>query len=400
VNLLIVSVDSLRRDYVSRVGSAVSTPHFDRVTRDFLFHDTCFSVSSVTRPVHVSLFSGLYPFEHGIEGQQFVSMRRGTPLLFEHLLSRGYRVGAFSEAATVFRGLDLGQPVEPLALAPRAALAQLEAWMGRGRQQQSLGLFAHYWSTHAPYGAADGLAMGETADLIRTGRVDVVRRRYVRAVEETLDQKVAPLIQRLDPSLWCVVILADHGESWTPADLYHGQSLSNAVLRVPFYLHIPHTGNPPLPHSPMSLVDVFPTLASLLNLPVDYEGFGIDLRAGARAGQYLAEVCPTPAGRTDLIVPDRSTRAPGGREPDERRLWAIFNGSLKFTWDQGARSGRLERTLTEDPVDLQGATARQYCEQYERMRRESRYAGRDLEASTSRDEELLQERLRGLGYLE
>ena len=384
---------------MSRVTSDVSTPRFDGATRDFLFHDTCFSVSSVTRPVHVSLFSGLYPFEHGIEGQQYLHMRQGTPLLFEQLLCQGYRVGAFSEAATVFTGLDLGQPVEPLASTPGEALRQLDAWLGHGRQRD-LCLFAHYWSTHTPYGAADGLAMGETADLIRRGRVDVVRQRYRRAVEQTLEEKVAPLILSLDPGLWCVVILADHGESWSPADLYHGQTLTNTVLRVPFYLHIPHTGNPPLAHSPMSLVDVFPTLARLFQLPVEYEGFGIDLRSEMGAASYVAEICPAPVGQTDLTIPNGSTHLPERDEGNDRRLWSMFDRSLKFTWDQGLQSGRLEQTFTEEPVPVEREEVRQYCERYSQMRRASRYAGQPLERGDTRDEGILEERLRDLGYLE
>ena len=68
MNLLLISVDSLRLDFAPGVSAAVRTPRFS-ATRDFHLCQHCFSVSSATRPVHTSLFTGLYPFEHGIEGQ-------------------------------------------------------------------------------------------------------------------------------------------------------------------------------------------------------------------------------------------------------------------------------------------------------------------------------------------
>jgi hypothetical protein len=39
------------------------------------------------------------------------------------------------------------------------------------------------------------------------------------------EEKLAPLLQRLDLRRWAVLILGDHGESWTPEEPYHGQAL-------------------------------------------------------------------------------------------------------------------------------------------------------------------------------
>ena len=37
MNLLLISIDSLRLDFVSRMGGRVSTPRFDAATRNFGF---------------------------------------------------------------------------------------------------------------------------------------------------------------------------------------------------------------------------------------------------------------------------------------------------------------------------------------------------------------------------
>ena len=114
MNLLLISVDSLRLDFAPGVSAAVHTPRFSALTRDFHLCQHCFSVSSATRPVHTSLFTGLYPFEHGIEGQHSPAMRQGVTDLFDLCRRAGYAVGAFSEARDIFTGLSYADYIAPL----------------------------------------------------------------------------------------------------------------------------------------------------------------------------------------------------------------------------------------------------------------------------------------------
>ena len=77
MNLLMLSVDSLRWDAVARTHPhLMATPRFDRIAEVFSYTNRCFSVSTATRPVHQSVFSGLFPFEHGITGQHRRQRRR------------------------------------------------------------------------------------------------------------------------------------------------------------------------------------------------------------------------------------------------------------------------------------------------------------------------------------
>ena len=225
-----ISVDSLRLDHVGRAaGSRVQTPRFDGLTDGFALSERCFSVSSATRPVHTSLVTGLYPFEHGIQGQQDGRVRQGAPRLFRQCSEGGFDVGLFSEAASIFTGLDLGAPVEALAADAGAGLEQVRQWMRRDRSGDRC-LLLHYWSAHTPYGAADGLALGETAQLLRQGQVEEVQRRYRRAVEDVFENKVAPVLEELDLSRWAVLLFGDHGESWTPDELYHNEFFHGAPV--------------------------------------------------------------------------------------------------------------------------------------------------------------------------
>ena len=389
MNLLLISIDSLRFDYVSRTNAAVATPRFDALTEHFNFYPHCFSVSSATRPVHTSVFTGLYPFEHGVLGQNYARMRPGLPHLFNLFRQKNYAVGAFSEADIVFEGLDYAPYIQPLPVyAPESRqIVQRFLFDHRGQAQC---LFLHYWCAHTPYGAADNQAYGETARLLfGDGRSEVLGR-YRRAVIDLFEFKLAPLFEILDLSTWCVVLFGDHGESWTEEEPYHGQTLRNAVLRVPLYLHVPHTGNPALAQSVLSLIDLFPTLVSLFGLPVNYRGFGSDLFSDRCNLPYLAQIHALPL-RDDLNA--LGAPATGGLK------WALFDAVEKFTYDEALQQGKLEHTLSEEPTENEGDQTR-FLNSYAQLQKRSHYTlGWAAAVDGPGDDILLNKRLEQLGYL-
>ena len=280
---------------------------------------------------------------------------------------------------------------------PAAGLARLGEWLaataGGGRRC----LFVHYWSTHTPYGASDGMAMGETAHLLRGGRADVVRERYRAAVENLFERGIAPLLEQVDPERWSIVIFGDHGESWAPDELYHGRTLRNSVLRVPLWIHAPGAAAPagPGPGEVVSLIDLYPTLCGLSGLGEMEPGFGRDLtRAPVEPRYCLAEIRP---GRDD--------DAPASRRPDHPAAgtrWCVLDHRCKLLGGDQARE--LVDTWSEVPVSGEGAAAlaEPYFEAREAMRRRSPWTRVGPEPMRAGLDETaqLRRRLRALGYLE
>ncbi|RXK47439.1 sulfatase family protein [Halorientalis pallida] len=118
-NVVLVSIDDLRYDcigpakptgWLDQHGLTVETPTFDRLAETgTLFHDTV-STSSYTPPSHASLFSGLYPKNHGVK-TFFNSMSPGVDTLAEAFSRDGYRTTAWIENIAldildVTRGFD------------------------------------------------------------------------------------------------------------------------------------------------------------------------------------------------------------------------------------------------------------------------------------------------------
>ena len=63
-NIILVVFDTLRWDYFKRFVQ--DDPLFTEQLKDFVNFDMAFSPSSWTLPSHLSLFTGLYPSEHGV----------------------------------------------------------------------------------------------------------------------------------------------------------------------------------------------------------------------------------------------------------------------------------------------------------------------------------------------
>ncbi|MBZ5599306.1 MAG: sulfatase [Acidobacteriia bacterium] len=114
-NVLVIVVDTLRADHLSSYGYARATsPNIDRIAQQGVLFKNAFSSCSWSFPSHVSLLTGRYQFEHGIENMVPIPMfgsgapdLGGKPTLGEALERRGYRTGAFSANRAWFSH-DLG----------------------------------------------------------------------------------------------------------------------------------------------------------------------------------------------------------------------------------------------------------------------------------------------------
>jgi arylsulfatase A-like enzyme len=102
-NVLLVSIDSLRRDYLGCYGARLPhaagrspTPRLDRLAAEGVRLDDAYAPSSWTLPSHVSLMTGLSPVVHGVE-TDLHTMDPTQPTLAGVLHANGYQTaGVFS----------------------------------------------------------------------------------------------------------------------------------------------------------------------------------------------------------------------------------------------------------------------------------------------------------------
>jgi arylsulfatase A-like enzyme len=109
-NIILLVMDSARVANLSCYGyKRPTTPHIDALARQSTRYDQAISVGCWTLPVHASLFTGLYPLNHGITVSRD-ALPEGFPTLARRLKELGYQTACFSNNAYISSatGLDQG----------------------------------------------------------------------------------------------------------------------------------------------------------------------------------------------------------------------------------------------------------------------------------------------------
>ncbi len=300
-NLVIVTLDTFRVDRVGTFGNEDGlTPNLDRIAEEATRFPRALTPIGTTHPAHASLFTGLYPGEHGVRFNGDV-LDDDVTTLAELLRDAGYRTAAFVAKKNMIvrgglqQGFDVrsddapdgGPRIRPGDAVNELALDWLDA-AGDG----PFFLWVHYFETHTPLrnttyarerlGRYDGpLKNGAPTELVYdlgTDRLpDTPANRRALAMlydgevleaDRLVGDVYAKLraLGRLDDTI--VVVAADHGELLGEhGEVGHGFHVLEPVLRVPLMIREPKQTEPRDVERRVSLVDVLPTLAELLGLP-------------------------------------------------------------------------------------------------------------------------------------
>jgi arylsulfatase A-like enzyme len=285
-NLLLITVDTLRADFLGCYGSTGSnTPNLDRLASEGVLFEDTISVIGKTGPAFASLFSSLYPPTHGAR-RNGVRMREDVPVLAETLREAGYSTAAFisnwtlkSHLAGTHRGFELyddenfdrernsfGAVERDAADVTRAALGWLEA----APADRPVFLWIHYSEPHSPY----DLKAAYAPKIAEKGDGDGPRSRRYKYASEVgyVDNFIGAFLtraeKRLPPASTLTVFLSDHGESLGEHDYWgHGKNTHWPNLRIPLVLRGPGVPVGRRVTAGASIVDVLPTVLDRLELP-------------------------------------------------------------------------------------------------------------------------------------
>lgn len=311
-NILLISVDTLRADHVSLYGySRTTTPSIDRYFADSTIYRAAYSSEANTSPSVISMLSGLYPARHRV--RLFYQRIPGeVHVLSDYLSAAGYRTAAVvsnvvltHEAiglATRFDYYDdfVNEREQNLDVYERRASRTSDAaieWLRAGRDSERPHfLWVHYIDPHGPYRPpADSVAtqfehsMPQTIDperIIAYQRLPGIDdgAEYVDRYDEEIayaDAEIGRLLAAYDElgfgASSIVVFTADHGENLIEHDVYfnHGHQVWNSIMRVPLMIRTPGGKTDQIDH-PVSLVDLTPTLLSLIGYPAPTDAQAFD----------------------------------------------------------------------------------------------------------------------------
>jgi len=95
-NVVLIVLDAVRYDHCSYSGYQLNTtPNLDNIRGALYFHKA-FSASTWTPPSHASMFTGLYPTQHGVHVGEGGDLYLSLPTFVERLQQMGYATAAFS----------------------------------------------------------------------------------------------------------------------------------------------------------------------------------------------------------------------------------------------------------------------------------------------------------------
>ncbi len=112
-NVILIVLDTVRADRLSIYGNRVAVNNLEKIAREALVFENCIASSSWTLPSHASLFTGMYPVEHGAHIiLKHESTLRGFPIprrlslsfetLAELFSKSGYQTVAVSSNTPLF----------------------------------------------------------------------------------------------------------------------------------------------------------------------------------------------------------------------------------------------------------------------------------------------------------
>jgi len=377
-NLVLITIDTLRADRVGAYGYArARTPHIDGVARRGARFEHAYATAPITLPSHASLMTGRYPPGHGAR-HNGMRVDSKVPSLAETLSAVGFATGAFVGAFPLDRRFGLNKGFGAYGdRMPRGERGRLEnerpgrdvvndalTWLGAHRGQRVF-LWVHLFEPHAPYGDP------------RSGRP--VADRYDDEIAE-VDAQVGRIIDGLGPeaATSLIVVTSDHGEAFGEhGEISHSVFVYDTTLRVPLLMVGPRIPARVIA-SPVSLVDVAPTVLTLLGVK-SFDSDGIDL-AHSFSGAQIPE--------RDLYAESFAPLLDFGWSP----LRAIRSRGFKFI--EAPRAELYDTTRDPDEThDLSGSDRTRASDLRERVQR---YSAAPLDARRIDRESL--RRLQALGY--
>lgn len=280
-HIVFVTVDTTRADRMGFLGNTHGlTPNLDSLARQGIVFERAYSQAPLTPVSHATIFTGTYPQFHTVTdfGHALPAL---LPYVPEILQKSGYHTAAFigslilDPKASMAPGFDRGfdffdagfrikrnhgeDRYETVERRAGDVVAHAIAWLDRNRQSPFF-IWVHLYDPHAPYDPPPPYDK----------RFSDPYEGEIAYADASLGKLFTYLRQRGIYDHTMIVTMSDHGESLgAHGESMHGIFLYDETIHVPLLFKLP---NSLLARRRVSsrvrLVDVAPTLLSMLSLPL------------------------------------------------------------------------------------------------------------------------------------
>ena len=327
-DITLVVFDTLRADRLSCYGYERNTsPNIDAVAKEGTQFNRAFAVAPWTRPSIASIFTGLHPTSHGAF-EPTRSLPEWANTMAEVLQKQGYQTGGFSANANISAVFGFAQGFEyfwclddkelldvstwgeitfrlrrivldlyETADDARLVNAEVFPWLDKIDKDRPVFTYVQYLDPHFPYTPpidlinengpdyeallsktdnqrmrAEPFPFGE-----RTPPSDEVLQGFSLLYDAEIrfmDREFKLLLDKLevkgllDENDW-LILTSDHGEEFFEHRQWgHGQNLYDEVIHIPLIIKGPDAKRGLQVDTPVSLVDLLPTLAGIVDAPL------------------------------------------------------------------------------------------------------------------------------------
>ena len=435
-NLIVITLDTTRGDHLSSAGYPLpTTPYLDQLATDGEQFLNATANTSWTLPSHASLFTGLYPREHGADADpngKIVLLRRLNGLspealtLSKQLAAARYHtagvvagpvVGAEFGFAQGFDYYDQSEYYPGLLEFRRGDEITNVALDYLNQESGPFFLFLNYFDPHWPYRPADDLVqkwvpsdvrpipgeqqqrqvwkevMGDHRDITAEEKRSMISH-YDGAIA-SMDRAIGRLLDWLkERGLYdstMIVAVGDHGESFGEHRMLdHGHSLYEDVLHIPLIIKYPRATAPHRPKVDSHRVDLLDVYASVcrvmgLAVPQRLDGFGVH----HPEHDHFAEL-----RRDTFFIGEYGPRFDHDLEAVYSEKWKLIRDDKGRRWLFDLAADPLEERNLAETQPEQVAALGKALDDWAASAAVTRLQGKNVDLTPA-----LKERLRALGYV-
>ncbi len=327
-HVLIISMDTTRADALGCYGFKYTiTPNIDALAREGVLFENTYASLSLTLPSHSTMLTGTIAPYHGVHDNLNYRLDDSNVTLAEILKDNGFVTGAIIGSVILDSkyGLDQGfdfydddfqEPRSPIHIIERQGgeISRIAGeWLDE-HQKENMFLFLHFYDPHRSYEAPEPYhKMFLRNPPPNPNSLEYLQGLYLGEVAYT-DNCIKGVIDKLkqlglyDSTL--IIITADHGEMLSEhREMTHGYYIYQGSMKVPLVFKVPGLSVPRRIEQTVGLVDIVPTVCSLLDIngPFEFQGEDIspyllqDAPVDLKRHIYLESLTPTKYKANSLL---------------------------------------------------------------------------------------------------
>jgi len=313
-NIILISMDATRADHLSCYGYPKNTtPNIDAFAQSATRFEKAITTVPITLPAHSSMLTGLIPPALGVHANHS-QLADSNQTLPEILKPEGFHTAAIVSSFVLYEQFGLSQGFDTYDDTFKEKYdnkfgqerkgdetTQLVLnWLEQNKDGKSF-LFLHYYDPHLDYVPPEPFASEFAGDP------------YAGEIAFT-DHCIGRVIQKLkDLELYestLLIITGDHGEMLGDhGEDEHSYFIYESAIKVPFIIKLPGQKQALTISEPVGLVDIVPTICSLLKIdtPAGIQGQDISPMLHGRVPEdyerflYSESVGPGRVGASSLM---------------------------------------------------------------------------------------------------